>query len=64
MWLEAIRGILADLYLISRGIYSTAFYVGFIGLHLVVIGTAIAFVRQAQEEAVREQKVTAAMHLP
>ena len=48
--LELVRGILDDLYMIWRG-YNVAFMLGFIVLHLVVIGTGVAFVRQAQTEA-------------
>ncbi len=48
IWLEAIRGVLDDIYAITRGIYSVPFYFGFIVVHLVIIGTGIAFVRQAQ----------------
>ena len=51
VWLEAIRGIVDDLYLISRGIYSTPFYIGFIVVHLIIIGTGIALARQARAES-------------
>lgn len=50
VWLEAIRGVLGDIYYISRGIYSTPFFIGFIIVHLVIIGTGVLFVRQAQAE--------------
>jgi hypothetical protein len=52
--LEAVRGVLDDVYMIARG-YDTALYVGFIIVHLVVIGTGVAFVRQAEAEATRAQ---------
>ena len=42
-----MRGILDDLYMISRG-YNAAFMVGFIVLHLLIIVPGIAFVRQAK----------------
>ncbi|HEY66311.1 MAG TPA: BphX family protein [Caldilineae bacterium] len=47
--LEIVRGILGDVYMIVNG-YETAFYIGFIILHLLIIGTGIAFVRQARGE--------------
>lgn len=47
--LEAVRGILDDIYMIARG-YAAPVYVGFIVLHLVIIGTGIAFARQAQAQ--------------
>ena len=43
--LEAVRGILDDLYMISRG-YNPAFMVGFIVLHLLIIVLGIALVGQ------------------
>lgn len=45
--LEAVRGVLDDVYMIAQG-YAAAVYVGFIVLHLAIITTGIAFVRQAQ----------------
>lgn len=53
VWLEAIRGIMADIFLIARGIYSVPFYIGFIAIHLIIIGTGAIFVRQAQQATAR-----------
>lgn len=50
VWLEAIRGVVDDLYLISRG-YDPAGYVGFIVIHLFIIFSGILFLRQAQKAA-------------
>jgi len=50
--LEAVRGVLDDIYMIARG-YDTAFYIGFIIVHLVVIGTGVALVRQVEAEVAR-----------
>ncbi len=47
--LEIVRGILDDLYMISKG-YAAPFYIGFIVLHLTVIATGILSLRQAQAE--------------
>ncbi len=43
--LELVRGIFDDLYMIAQG-YTTPIYIAFIVLHLVIIVTGIAFVRQ------------------
>lgn len=48
--LEAVRGILDDIYMIAQG-YAAPVYIGFIVLHLVIIATGIRFVRQAQAES-------------
>jgi len=48
IWLEAIRGIVDDIYYISRGYASVPFYIGFIVVHLIIIATGIAVVRQTQ----------------
>ncbi len=48
IWLEAIRGILDDIYYISRGYVSVPFYVGFIVVHAIIIVTGIIFLRQAR----------------
>ena len=45
--LEAVRGILDDIYMIARG-YAAPVYVGFIILHLIIIATGIACVRRVQ----------------
>lgn len=47
VWLELIRGIFDDIYMIASG-YSPGFYIGFIIVHLLIIGTGILFVRQSQ----------------
>lgn len=39
---EALRGVVADLWFISRGWVVTSFYVGFIIVHLLIIGTGLA----------------------
>jgi hydrogenase/urease accessory protein HupE len=49
IWLEIIRGIADDIYMIARG-YDAPFYFGFIVFHLVIIITGYLFVRQAQAE--------------
>ena len=46
LWLEVIRGVADDFYLIARG-YSAAFYTGFTVVHLVIIVTGFILVRQA-----------------
>ena len=48
VWLEAIRGVLADIYYIARGYASTPVYVGFIVFHLIIIATGIAAARAAK----------------
>ena len=48
--LEAVRGVLDDIYYISRGYASAPFYIGFIVVHLIIITTGIAFVRHAQAQ--------------
>lgn len=48
--LEAVRGILDDIYMIAQG-YAAPVYIGFIVLHLVIIATGIRSVRQAQAES-------------
>ncbi len=55
--LELIRGVLDDLYYISRGYAWVPFYIGFIVLHLVIIVTGVLFWRQAE----REQEVGQAL---
>lgn len=45
--LEAVRGVLDDIYMIARG-YAAPVYAGFIVLHLIIIATGIACVRRAQ----------------
>jgi len=45
--LEVVRGVLDDLYLIARG-NDAVFYSGFAVVHLVIIGTGIAFARGAR----------------
>lgn len=48
VWLEAIRGILADIYYIARGYASVPIYVGFIVFHLIIIGTGMASAKAAK----------------
>lgn len=50
IWLEAIRGVADDFYLIARG-YSAAFYTGFTVVHIIIIVTGIFFARQASAQA-------------
>ena len=45
IWAEVFRGIVADAIWISRG-YAASSYIGFIVIHLVIIGTGILFLRQ------------------
>jgi len=45
LWLEAIRGIADDFYLVARG-YSFIFYYGFTIIHLAIIASGYIFVRQ------------------
>lgn len=45
LWLEAIRGIVDDFYLIARG-YSSLFYSGFTIIHTIIIITGFVFVRR------------------
>ena len=49
LWLEAIRGVADDFYLIARG-YDATFYTGFTIVHLVVIVTGFVLARQALAE--------------
>lgn len=44
VWLEVVRGILHDMYMISQG-YDLAFMLGFTLLHLVIISTGVLFTR-------------------
>ena len=46
--LEVVRGVFDDVYMIAQG-YAPPVYIAFIVLHLVIIGTGIAFVRQVNE---------------
>ncbi|GIV80639.1 MAG: hypothetical protein KatS3mg050_5033 [Litorilinea sp.] len=50
IWAEVFRGILADAIWITRG-YSAASYTVFIVIHLVIIGTGVLSLRQAQNES-------------
>lgn len=43
--LEIVRGVLDDIYMITRG-YPVGFYIGFIAVHLLIIVTGLAFSRQ------------------
>lgn len=48
--LELIRGVLDDIYYISRGYVFVPFYIGFIVVHLIIIVTGVLFWRQAERE--------------
>ncbi len=48
--LELIRGILDDIYYITRGYASVPFYIGFIVVHMLIIVTGVLFWRQAEGE--------------
>ena len=48
IWLEATRGVLVDVWIISRSYSSAGFYVGFIVFHLVLIGTGVAALRSSR----------------
>ncbi len=50
IWLELIRGVADDLYLIAQG-YQAGGYVGFIVVHIVIIVTGIRFAREASSPA-------------
>ena len=52
VWAEVFRGVVDDLFFISRG-YSAASYVPFIVIHIIIIVTGIVFLRQAQAEGAR-----------
>jgi len=47
VWLELIRGIADDIYMIASG-YEPGFYIGFIVLHILIIVTGIIFLQRAQ----------------
>ena len=49
LWLEAIRGVADDFYLIARG-YDATFYTGFTIVHLIIIVTGFVLARQASAE--------------
>ena len=53
IWLEAIRGILADIYDIWRGYVFVLFYLGFIVVYGIIIVTGIIFLRQARPTSAR-----------
>lgn len=46
IWHEIVAGILDDAWFISRDYVANGFYIGFIGVHLVIIVTAIAVLRR------------------
>ena len=46
--LEIVRGVFDDVYMIAQG-YAPPVYIGFIVLHLVIIGTGLLFARQVNE---------------
>lgn len=52
--LELVRGILDDIYMIAQG-YAAPFYIAFIVLHLVIIVTGLALVRQIKGSRVERQ---------
>lgn len=49
LWLEVIRGVADDFYLVARG-YSASFYTGFTVIHIIVIVTGFIFIRQASAQ--------------
>lgn len=49
VWLELIRGIFDDIYMLARG-YNAAFMIGFIVAHLIIIGTGVAIVNNTRRE--------------
>lgn len=49
IWLELIRGVADDFYLIARG-YDAGFYTGFTVVHIIIIATGIIFARQASAQ--------------
>ena len=49
LWLEAVRGIADDFYLVARG-YSFIFYTSFTVIHAVIIVTGFVSVRQISTE--------------
>lgn len=49
--LEAVSGVLDDLYMLPRGYFPAPFLVAFIALHLIVIGTGLALLRSARSAA-------------
>lgn len=48
--LELVRGIVDDVYMLSRG-YEPAIYVGWIVLHIIIIATGLWALRKASREA-------------
>jgi hypothetical protein len=46
--LEAVSGIADDLYMLPRGYFPGPFFVAFIALHVVIIGSAVVLVRAAR----------------
>ena len=57
LWLEAIRGVADDFYLVARG-YSAPFYTGFTIIHLVIIITGYIFIRQASMQLTEVNNLT------
>ncbi|MBZ0204177.1 MAG: BphX family protein [Ignavibacteria bacterium] len=49
IWLEIVRGIIDDIYMIARG-YGAGFYIGFIMFHIAVIVTGYLFAKKAKTE--------------
>ena len=47
IFLEIVRGIADDLYMIGRG-YNAGFYAGFITVHVIIILTGFIFLRQGK----------------
>ena len=54
VWLELVRGIFDDMYMIWRG-YNPVFMLGFTALHLIIIGSGILFVRGVEKKEVRNK---------
>lgn len=52
IWQEAVRGVLADVWVISRPYAAAGFYLGFIVFHLIVIVTGVIALRSSRSELV------------
>ena len=52
IWLESLRGVLDDLYLITNG-FSLSFYIAFIVVHLIIIVTGFQFARRISTQSLQ-----------
>ena len=59
LWLELIRGVADDFYLIARG-YDATFYTGFTIVHLIIIVTGFIIARQASPHETTQVQVARA----